>query len=203
MKSIFVSIVLLPNKEINSAVLDLNKKICEKYDLVSSINKEDFAHISIYNAKFPEHNYGLIEDVVKNIFEKFNRIKLEPERLNIKSRFLSILFNNNKDLISLQNEIIEYLNPLREGLIQSKYIEKSEFYSKEELENIKSYGYPFCKNEFSPHMTIAEFKNIDDIEKSMKDISWKDSVFIERVSMRILFTNDTGEKSNNIIYFNL
>lgn len=201
MKKIFISITLLPDKEMNSLVLTLNKELGEKFRLheVDS-NESEFAHISLYNATFPEHNCDVVQNSLREIFENIQSIELVPERINIKSRFVSVVFEKTLTLADLQDKILETLNPLREGLLQSKYTEKSEYYSQEELLNAHTYGYPFCKDQFSPHMTIAELENAVDGMQAIKEITWEKPITLNRASVRILFTNDAGEKTREVIY---
>lgn len=203
MKKIFFSITLLPDKEVNSLVLTLNRQLGEKLKLHEvDVNDTEFAHISLYNATFPEYNRNVVQNSLREIFGNIQSIKFVPESVNIKSRFVSVVFEKSPSLIDLQDKIIETLNPLREGLLQGKYTEKSESYSQEELLNAHAYGYPFFKDQFSPHMTIAKLENTGDGTQAVKEIAWEKPITINRASVRILFTNDMGEKTKEVVYFN-
>jgi hypothetical protein len=203
MKKIFVSITLLPVTEVEAAVLQLNTEISKKFQIKNiDPDVKDYAHVALYNANFPEHNRKLIEEILEDISKTISQIDLIPERINTKSRFISVVFTKTEILSQLQDLLLDRLNTLREGIIQSKYIEKAEVYSKEELENAHLYGYPFCKDQFSPHMTIAEVENVDDAVAVAKEIAWSEHVLVDKLSLKVLFTNEEKERVNDIKYFN-
>jgi 2'-5' RNA ligase len=202
MKKAFISITLLPNKEVNSRVLSLNKKLGQKIKITPiDPNDNEFAHISIYNATFPDHNLPDIKNILSKIFGGIDQIEIIPEKITSKSKFISIVFKKSNELKDLQEVIVSELNPLREGIIQSKYIDQAEFYSPEELLNANMYGYPFCKDQFSPHMTIAIVENLSDTKQAIEELVWQDSIGLNKASMRILFTNELGEKDRETNYF--
>lgn len=203
-KKIFISVTLIPEDETEQLVLDLNSKISKKFEVnKADTSAQDYAHISLYNANFPAHNRELIENTVEKIAQDFSKIKLIPTRMNVKSRFVSAVFEKTEGLEKLQNEIIELLNPLREGILQSKYTEKAEFYSERELANAHEYGYPFCKDQFSPHMTIVELQNEKDADEVIKEVVWDNIIVADKLSMRILFTDKDDNRVRETKLFDL
>ncbi len=203
-KKLFISITLIPEYKTEDCVLKLNENLIKNFS-IKKIEEgvKNYAHISLYNANFPEHNMYIIENIIKDISENISIINLLPERLNIKSKFISVVFKKTPEIEYLQNKIIDLLNPLREGMLKSKYIEKAEFYSERELFYAKTYGYPFCKDEFIPHMTVAEMNDIENSSNILKDIKWENVVCVDKISLRILFTDDSGEKIVDTKLFNL
>lgn len=203
-KKIFISITLIPETRTEQLVLELNNRISKNFEVNKiDTSTQDYAHVSLYNANFPAHNRELIESAIEKITQDFSEIKLTPTRINLKSRFISVVFKKTQELERLQNEIIKLLNPLREGMLQSKYTEKDEFYSERELLNAHEYGYPFCKDQFSPHMTIAELENEKDGDSATKEIDWNNIVTINKLSMRILFTDESGNRTKETRLFDL
>lgn len=163
----------------------------------------DYAHISLYNSNFPENNLPLIKDKLLHLLSKTQSVLLRPCFLNKKSRFISVVFENTVELQTLQDNIIDSINYLRESMVQSKYKDQAEFYSKDELQNVDNFGYPFCKNLFSPHMTLVELENVDDADRVLQEIKWDKSFIINNVSLRILLTNQKGEREIKTEVFNL
>ncbi len=194
-KKVFISVTLIPESRVEDSVLRLNEDLGKKFPLqkIEEGNK-DYAHISLYNSNFPEYNMEGLKRIIKDISENISIINLLPERINIKSKFISVVFQKTSEIGNLQNKIIDLLNPLREGMLQSKYTEKAEFYSEKELFYAKKYGYPFCKDEFSPHMTIAQFDNMENSSEILKEIKWENVVCVDKISLRIISKNDCGEK---------
>ncbi|MEI6352922.1 MAG: DUF1045 domain-containing protein [Candidatus Nomurabacteria bacterium] len=202
-EKVFISITLIPEEKIENLVLKINEDLSEKFSINKPDSNKEYAHISLYNANFPSHNRLLIENIIEDISKSFSNIELVPEYINSKSRFISIVFHKTEIIENLQNKIIEMLNPLREGLLQSEYTEKTESYSEKELFLVKMYGYPFCKEEFTPHMTLVELNDIEDTSSILKEIVWNKNVSIDKISMRIISKNEIGEKVVKTILFKL
>lgn len=202
MKKIFISITVLPDEKINSAVLSLNQTLSKKIKIAPiDFTDTEFAHVSLYNATFPDYNLSDIKNTLNIIFQNAKTLELVPEKIKYKYNFISIVFKKTDNISNLQDVIIDRLNPLREGMLQSKYIEQAEVYSAEELSNAHLYGYPFCRDQFSPHMTIATLEDISDAEQAINELEWKKPISLTKASVRILFTNDKGEKIRDVIYF--
>ncbi len=204
MEKIFISITLLPEKKVNLKILELNKIIGKKVKIeLIDYNDTDFAHISLYNATFPSYNKEKIKNNLEELFKNIKPLILKPKKINLKNQYISILFKKNININNLQKLIISNINNLRDNMIQSKYLEQKSYYSKKELLNVKKYGYPFCKSEFNPHLTICKIKNINDGKKIINEIDWNTEILIKKISIKMLFTDKKGNKHKKIIYFKI
>jgi 2'-5' RNA ligase superfamily protein len=203
-EQVYISITLIPPKEICQEVVNLNHMLAQKYS-VRPIqgNPEWYAHISLYNADFPYSKIEEIKNILAHLAKELPPIILVPEQISTKGRYVSVNFIKNEALKNIHEQIVGKLNPLREGLVKSKYIEKREFYTEQELSNAREYGYSFSMDLFIPHMTVAAMENLEDVPSVAQEVVWDKSFTSTKISMRVAFKNDEDMRVTEDTFFDL
>ena len=84
-------------------------------------------HISIYGAEFPFKDYSKITDIVGKIAKKISKFNIKVFTLKSDNGYLLWpVKDSNGELEKLHLEIIEKINPLRNGLLRDKFL-KSDY----------------------------------------------------------------------------
>ncbi len=152
-KRIFLSINL-PNKirqDIFSVISDWPK---EKYKIVK---KENLHFTVFYFGYFPENKISLVNESFKEILEKIKPFYVEMEKIN------SFPLNSPiKKIIYIEIKENENINLIRRELNEKRKIFKKENFILEKKEN------------FIPHITLAQIKNFKKQTKLNKLINLKE-----------------------------
>jgi hypothetical protein len=124
-----------------------------------------YPHATIYHVKFPLENKDKVTSVVESIVKQTSPVHFDPIGINEKFNFVGIGFEKTDVIKDIHEKIVTELNPLREGVIGKKYIEKFTTYSEKERVYINTYGYPYVFDEYRPHVTVAYLEHGADMEE--------------------------------------
>jgi len=119
-------------------------------------------HITLYLCRFDSKKFGQLKDKLKET--KFDSLSVTLERVDVQynrnkdNYFFSIQVKSDSQIMGLHNQIISFVNPLRDLLIRTKdQVRINEWHYKwKEEELIKQYGYVRVKENFRPHATLGE-----------------------------------------------
>lgn len=130
-------------------------------------------HLSLYLCKFDKENFSKLLEKLKTIKQKSFVISLDKITKQ-KNNFCLINVEPKNNLRSLHRKIVEKVNPLREGLIRKKDLQriKDNYYSQHEIDNINNYGYALVKDLYLPHITLGVSER-EDKEKLIKELEEK------------------------------
>ena len=151
-------IVLLPEIRITQEASKLSGKLQTLGSYFTLDNKTFFAHISIYMLELSDEGLEKVLTILPQIASQTSIIKSLPKEYHYESDYIDIEFKKTKELESLQEIIINHINPLRAGL-REKDKERLENATGEERDNILEYGYRSIGKLFRPHLTFTRFKD--------------------------------------------
>lgn len=160
----FVTIrtMFLPESELISKSLALAKEVTKGQEIYFHITKKtQLAHSTIYMAEFPLKNFNRIVDSLARLANKTRPIKLEYEKMYQEWGYIGFSFKKNREIYELHKQVLDLLNPLRDGHLRMKYIKelRSGKYSKRQMKYIRNFGYPQVLSEYNPHLTLARLKS--------------------------------------------
>lgn len=174
--------IFVPGKDLTKKVLDIATLLTKKEGEIFHIdNKHFFAHLTIYSPEYPIENLNKILHEVREIAGKSVPIRLEFERFHSGWGYVGIEFKKNLQIEKLHAQIVETLNPLRNGYTREKYTNEiaDGKYSQEQVVYIKRYGYHNLFKSYQPHLTLGRFASEElasRIVKSLGDLQIVESM---------------------------
>jgi hypothetical protein len=131
--------LIKPQKKIKKEVLILKKKIKRKFGNQTYLNH--LVHLTIFDLKVKTLNEKNLKLIVKK------RFFFKNDPITKKTTFI-ILIKKNKLLQNLQLNLLSRFQNI-------KINKKNKFKKKKFEKNNNVYGYPFVKESWKPHVTIA------------------------------------------------
>jgi len=169
----------IPPKEISEKAIELSKAISnstETHFVLDGVNF--YPHITIYAPEYPEEKMSEVLEAVEQVSKSFFPIKFKYKRIDSLQGYIGISFDQAPEIKAIHKQIVEALNPLREGRIREKYSEYQMQFTDAQLKNIKEYGYPDEMNLYDPHLTITRLKDEDKTEEIIPTINWDIPEFV-------------------------
>lgn len=181
-----INICLLPPQNVSQKIISQSQKISSKYSTEFTLDIHTYIpHISLYHFPLPEKNLIQVEKKLKEIV-KIPPISLTTTKLSNTESYICWDVIKTPYLLSLHDQILKYINPLREGAQRidlSKHKTDLHFTSKQ-IKYINEYAYPLVLDEFSPHFTLTRCKNLDDA-KSITNSPSPDQISFQTSSIAI------------------
>ncbi|HLC39345.1 MAG TPA: hypothetical protein VJJ76_00495 [archaeon] len=164
MQTIGLNAILLPDETVKQASIEMSQKLSLKYDVLFTLDGIRYhPHITIYQALYPERNYRIIVDGLREVASSKKQVGVNMREIVYYpfSRYSARGFvhwncESNQDLLELQKRVLDVANPLREGLIPEGLLkmEKRKLVDSE-VQSINTTGslpYPF-------HITITRLRD--------------------------------------------
>ncbi len=131
-------------------------------EIVAAVGGEvDFAqgrvpHLTLYMGLFPAVAVGRVEAATAGVARVFPPVCLSLEGLTTaRDGYLFLEVARTPALAALHAAVVRALDPLREGLIRSKFLDALATYSAVEQANIRRYGFPWVLDDWRPHVTVG------------------------------------------------
>ena len=184
------NVCLIPNKKIQQTCIKLSQEISQQYQTNFILNhKNPIPHISIYHIGIPTKNKNKLFNLVENISKTHQPFKVKSKNFFQFDNFFFINTNISNSFIRLHNNVVDTLNPLREGFLRNEIKEfiNNPNVSQQRKKYAQKYGYFLVKNEFIPHITITNFLNRSDIKQVIKKFNLPkfsfiaDKIFITKI----------------------
>ena len=138
------NVVILFNEVLTQELIDLSRLLALRMPSKVELNRSDaFPHMSIYTSNYPNKNLVKIEEKLTYIVKRFCPFLVQFSKKVIDMNTIFINADPNETLQSLHTEIVDSLNPLRDGL-----------YDEKELEFIGDNIYPSSTNLKLPNLTF-------------------------------------------------
>jgi 2'-5' RNA ligase len=144
-----------------------------------------FSHITLYSCEFPEKNIYKIKDALDHFLLSANSFIIEFSEIRINSKgFIIVDLRITPEHKEMHQEILELLNPFREGVLREKYQSNSfrRTLTESQIRNTDKYGHPQVADLYSPHLTLGKFDN--SVDTSIDLPRWEINTFeVERFTL--------------------
>jgi len=169
MNSASVNVIIVPDNSTLQKVRALGKILGENYESYYTIADITFIpHATIYQAQYPVRNLEKVKDELTKITESFKPFDVSLGPYQNFHGYIWWNISENEGLNRLHKQIVDRLNPLREGLLLPHFTsvgyKTGEKFTEKEAEIVRKYGSPVVDYLFQPHITLARLKK--DIEES-------------------------------------
>lgn len=166
MSSIPCDIVMIPDTNIADAVTALSQQFSVSDTYFTLQEGSYFPHASLYMVQIDTDRLEEISAKLIDIANNASKISLEPKEYHQEWGYLDIEYHRELASDLLQMQVVNAINPLRDGL-RDKDKERLKTATGKELENIEKYGYRSIGELFAPHITITRFTNREDIDLTL------------------------------------
>ncbi|MCD4760934.1 DUF1045 domain-containing protein [bacterium] len=192
--------------EVSKKAITLSKELGSKNKAKFILDGQNFyPHLTIYPPHYPAENLPKIINSVEGIIQDAGVIKMVFSEVGSKNGYVAIYFQLTPEIKALHKNLVEVLNPFREGYINPKYSEaaKMERFTSQEIVNIKDYGYPYVMDcYYHPHLSLIRLEDVEQAKAVINDVEWNIKEF--KVDKLILHRiGDNGGAIEVIKEFNL
>lgn len=169
---------ILP-EEVGKKAIELSRAISRLADAYFVLDGVDFyPHITIYPPEYPEKNIDKVLENIGRALEFSNSVRFQYERVETHQGYIGVEFERLSQIQKIHEDLVNALNPLREGYIREKDDDYQFEFSVKQLKNIQEYGYPDMMNLYNPHLTITRLRDQNKAEQILKTIEWDIPEFI-------------------------
>lgn len=155
-QTIDLNIVILPDESVSQTLIKWSEQIASQFSTAYTLNRIDkLPHFSLYSARYPIKNQDAIEKQVRTIAAMTNSFPITLSGFSVFSGYLFYDAKKNKALMNLHNQIVDALNPLREGLITDNQRQLTGL-STEQQRAIEKFGYVSVGKLYMPHISITK-----------------------------------------------
>jgi hypothetical protein len=182
-------VVLLPEERLMAGAITLSNDL-EKLSTYFTLGYETYLpHLSLYMLQLNENGLKKAISLLPIIAKETDAIEAITADYHYESNYIDVEYVKSKELVVLQEKIIDKLNPIRDGLREKDKIRLVDAVG-ETRKNIINYGYRSVGNLFNPHLTFTRFK--DNQEHTLKSLPVKESFDGKYTVLGIFELGDNG-----------
>jgi hypothetical protein len=151
-------VVLIPSDDLVKKAISLSKKLTPLGVHFTLDNETFFPHLSLYMLQLNDGGIIKVRGLLETIAKDNMAISLEAEKYHYEDDYFDVEYTKLMEIISLQEKILDGLNPFRDGL-REKDKERLPDSIGETRSNLLKYGYRGIGKMFNPHLTFTRFKS--------------------------------------------
>lgn len=171
MNSIPCDIVMIPDADVTNTAISLSEQLGKDETYFTLKEGEYYPHASLYMVQLDMSKIDQIKDLLSNVATNNSKITLNPKEYHQEWGYVDVEYERKADVDKLQMDVVNALNPIRDGLRQKDRDRLPEALGLER-ENILTYGYRSIGEKFAPHITITRFADRKDIDLTiLPDVS--------------------------------
>jgi hypothetical protein len=158
-------IVLIPPQPVYQTSIAISQQLEHFGTEFTLSDNQRYPHLSLYMANFTPENLEKVKIALANIAANNSGQSLQALRYlhDFEQGMFEVAYDKNHDIVHLQQQIIEALNPLRTGLrvkdpvghVLQDWLPQT---SGEARTNLETWGYDEIGGLFRPHITFTRFK---------------------------------------------
>lgn len=184
MSTIACNIVLIPGDDLALRSIMTSRRISDVFDAFFTLEDGKFyPHLSLYMFQLDEADIPKVKNVLSDIAANLEPVTAKATHYSLGTGwgvgYVDPEYVVSEELRSLQQRIIEAINPIRAGMRDSD-IAKMQDATGIKLENLRKYGYPAVGELFRPHVTLSRLKeHRPEVLDLLPDIHDFDGAFVE------------------------
>lgn len=160
-----LNVVLLPSPGVATQAIRWSQELSHSFQTKFVLDGQTYhPHATVYQAAYPVKNLEKIKASLQGIAAQTPRFSLQLDVFSTKVGFVFADIVKTPQLVALHNQVLESLNPLREGELipQDAAALTSPEVPEAMKQSIREYGYAMAKEAYSPHITITRLENWQD-----------------------------------------
>lgn len=193
-------VVLLPEPALASKAIETSQSLGQLGAYFTLKLGEYFPHTSLYMLQLDDQGLERAKHIVERVASSTRRLTLEAQGYMFGEGYVGVDYLRTADTDNLQAQVIETLNPLRDGMFEADR-QRMEAAAGVELENYQKYGYKHVGELFRPHITLSRLvKPQPDVVEFLPDYSQFNGTF-DRLG--IYEMSDHGTCVRKVVEFTL
>lgn len=161
MSSLPCDIVLLPSAELAQKAIEASNQTKRFESFFTLEDGKYYPHMSLYMFQLDEADVPRVEEVLTRVAKETKVVHARATTYSLGTGFgvgyVDPEYEVTDALRSLQDRVIESVNPIRAGMRESDS-RKMQDAEGLKLENLQKYGYPAIGSLFRPHITLTRLK---------------------------------------------
>lgn len=160
MDSIPCNLVLLPDQRLTDGAINVSRKLAQFDSYFVLEDGKRYPHISLYKFQLKAEDITKVDEVLAAIARRTPSLQLRARKYSYEHdgyHFIDVEYEKTPELLDLQKDVIEAVNPIREGMREK---DKERMLSAQglSLENYQKYGYNLVGELFRPHISLTRLK---------------------------------------------
>ena len=194
------NIVITFGNHLTNEFIKLSQKINNMIPSKILLNEiDEIPHLTLYMAKYPKKNIAKVLNKLNKILSSIKCFELIFNSKSCQSSgtvFIEAVVTN--ELYKLHEDLVNILNPLREGLYNEDELKLSGLTKKKKISLI-NYGMRAVKGDYVPHVSIARINPEQYSQSVLKILPHKISykTIVEKISFVIRGHDGTCKKILN------
>lgn len=129
----------------------------EKWGSWFVLNERRFPpHVTMWIAYVPSRNIRLIKEAAAAVLRSVQPFGVDVCDAKMESSgYVSLEVELTESLRTIHSLLLERLNPLREGYLAEKYVQRMDSFSSEQQRSLRLYGTRAAGELFRPHVTVG------------------------------------------------
>lgn len=154
------NIAIIPPRSIATKAMRISAQVRKEKTFFTLDGKRFHPHVTLYMTEFPKKNIALVKHTLREYLHRGRHFHLTFDRYrHSRKGFVDARFKRREKIVQLHKEIVQILNPFREGLLRKRDKERFQSENKQRQKNLRLYGYRDAFSLFSPHLTFTRLKN--------------------------------------------
>lgn len=175
-------VALEPPKKLSESIMGLRKYIVKKTG--KDLYGKHKPHVTLYVNTF--NKFSEVDEIITKVAKNYKKFEVNGEGIhtffddNLSGGHTVVYkLGENKKLQKLQKDIMLKLVKLRTDDQEKWCLEKSDNWPKQQLDNIKKFGFPYSYKDYIFHASIGAIpketykKTIGFLERKSKKFKWK------------------------------
>ncbi|MFA6466559.1 MAG: 2'-5' RNA ligase family protein [Patescibacteria group bacterium] len=167
---------------VSDKAVAMSQELATKYKAKFVLDAKNFyPHITIYPPSYPAKNLPKIIANVEKFVKNIDLIQMTYSKIESRHGYVMVYFELSPEIKILHKNIVEILNPLREGYINPKFasIEYAERLSRQEMEMVSQYAYPYVMNHYChPHLSLIRLEDVEEAKNIISNLKWNIKTFM-------------------------
>lgn len=157
-----LNVIITPSEKVVNQVIEWSNLIACKYKTNYILNKNNYLpHLSLYSARYPQENYKSLTTAVKKTADSFSPFTITLSVFSVFSGYIFFDADKNDKLQQLHENIVDSLNPLRNGHITDNQKTLTGLTDMQKTA-IETYGYVSVKERYMPYISLTSLVNLNE-----------------------------------------
>lgn len=156
-----LNIAIRPSKELENYIFQIVDQFNLCGEMLFALDGVGYyPHATLYFPEFPIEAESKVCSDLASYCINHKAINTTFTQLEAENGYIVVSFFLNDEVFELHKEIVSLINPLRNGVVRTKYLDVDTLNSlpKNQTRNILTYGYPGVMRECKPHMHSVDSK---------------------------------------------
>lgn len=176
MDSLPCNVVLLPSDALADTAIVASQKLASYPTLFTLEVGKYYPHVSVYMLQLKTADIEKAKERLATVAAKTQMFDLITANFGQSEGFFDVEYDNTEQLSTVQAEVVQALNPIRDGMRQKDH-QRMQVAVGEALANYQQYGWASIGSLYRPHLTLTRFNDENTAPEAPADLAAFNGVF--------------------------